>query len=79
MDELYERIFVVRILVDGIFKMIQTFDTYVVDGFVNTVGWGTLTDGKVMRKTQTGQLQTYGLVMILGLVIIIGFVFMFAR
>jgi hypothetical protein len=31
-----------------------------------------------MRKAQTGQLQTYGLVMLLGLVVIIGFVFFFA-
>jgi NADH-quinone oxidoreductase subunit L len=79
MDELYEKVFVVRILVDGIFRIIQMFDTYVVDGLVNGVGWGTLTDGRVMRKAQTGQLQAYGLVMLLGLVIIIGFVFLFAR
>jgi len=79
MDELYEKVFVVRILVDGIFRITQMFDTYVVDGLVNAVGWGTLADGQVMRKAQTGQLQAYGLVMVLGLVIIIGFVFLFAR
>jgi len=79
MDELYEKVFVVRILIDGIFRIIQMFDTHVVDGLVNGVGWGTLADGRIMRKAQTGQLQAYGLVMILGLVIIIGFVFLFAR
>ncbi len=78
MDELYEKVFVVRVLVDGLFRIVQMFDTYVVDGLVNGVGWGTQADGRVMRKAQTGQLQLYGLVMILGLVVIIGFVFLFA-
>jgi NADH-quinone oxidoreductase subunit L len=79
MDELYEKLFVVRILVNGLFRIIQAIDTYVVDGLVNGVGWGTLADGRVMKKVQTGQLQAYGLVMLLGLVVMIGFVFLFAR
>ncbi|MFC1925568.1 NADH-quinone oxidoreductase subunit L [Chloroflexota bacterium] len=79
MDELYEKLFVVRILVDGLFRIIQAIDTYLVDGLVNGIGWGTLADGRVMRKAQTGQLQAYGLVMLLGLVVIIVFVFLFAR
>lgn len=76
-DELYEKLFVVRILIDGLFRIIQFIDTYLVDGLVNAIGWGTITDGRIMRKAQTGQLQMYGLVMLLGLVIIIGFVFLF--
>jgi len=79
MDELYERFFIVRVLINGLFRIIQTIDTYVVDGLVNGVGWGTLTDGRIMRKAQTGQLQVYGLVMLIGIVFIIGFVFLFAE
>jgi NADH-quinone oxidoreductase subunit L len=77
MDELYEKLFIVRILVDGLFRIMQLIDTYLVDGLVNSIGWGTITDGRIMRKAQTGQLQMYGLVMLMGLVIIIGFVFLF--
>ena len=79
MDELYERVFVVRVLVDGLFRMAQLFDTYIVDGLVNGIAWGTLANGGIMRRVQTGWLQLYGFVMLLGIVFIVGFVYLFTR
>ncbi len=70
MDELYERIFVIRILYDGLFLVMQTFDTYVVDGIVNGVARIAVTSGGVLRRLQTGQLQTYGFAIGLGVLII---------
>ena len=78
MDEIYNFI-VVRVLVDGLFKIIQLIDTYIVDGLVNGIAWGVLTDGKVMRVVQSGQLQRYALVMLAGLLVIVAFVFLYAR
>lgn len=40
-DELYERVIVVRVLVDGIFAALSIFDSRVVDGAVNGVASGT--------------------------------------
>jgi len=71
MDELYERIFVGRILYDGLFLIIQTFDTYVVDGIVNGVARIAMTLGGTIRRLQTGQLQSYGLAIGLGVLIMV--------
>jgi len=79
MDELYENVFIVRVLVDGLCWIIQLFDTYVVDGLVNGVAGGTVVGGRVARRAQTGRLQAYGLVMLAGIVIIVGFVYLFTR
>ncbi len=78
MDELYERVFVVRALVDGLFWVAQLFDTYVVDGLVNGIGGGTLAGGRSIRRAQTGWLQLYGLVMFIGILIIVAFVYLFS-
>jgi NADH-quinone oxidoreductase subunit L len=69
-DELYEQVLVVRVLVNGIFYQIQQFDTYVVDGIVNGLGKITVTASGTLRKVQTGQLQSYGLAIVLGVLII---------
>jgi NADH-quinone oxidoreductase subunit L len=74
-DELYERIFVVRVLVDGLFKQIQLFDTYVVDGIVNGAGKITIAAGGVLRRLQTGQLQGYGMAILIGVLIIMAVFF----
>jgi NADH-quinone oxidoreductase subunit L len=52
----------------------EIFDTYVVDGAVNGAGYISVFFGKNIRKIQTGQLQTYALVVFLGAV-----VFMFIK
>jgi len=73
-DELYERIFVVRVLYDGLFRLIDLFDTYVVDGIVNGAAKVTVVSSSVVRRVQTGQLQSYGLAIVLGVLIIMAVV-----
>lgn len=52
----------------------ERFDTYVVDGAVNGSGYLSMFFGRNIRKIQTGQLQTYALVVFFGAV-----VFMFIK
>jgi NADH-quinone oxidoreductase subunit L len=70
-DEIYEHILVFRLLYEGLFKAIQIFDTYVVDGIVNGLGKLTVSASGALRKVQTGQLQSYGLAIAIGVVIIV--------
>lgn len=79
MDELYERFFVVRVLVDGIFWVLHWFDTYVIDGIVNGIAGGTIGGGRVIRRAQTGRLQAYGLIMFVGILVIVGCLYLFGR
>jgi NADH-quinone oxidoreductase subunit L len=79
MDELYENIIVKLSLMGGLFSRFQWFDSSVVDGVANEVGDGPLESGKVLRKTESGQLQIYGLTIALGLVAIIICVFIFGK
>jgi NADH-quinone oxidoreductase subunit L len=74
-DELYERILVVRVLVEGLFKLIQVFDTYVVDGIVNGVGKLAVASGGILRRLQTGQLQGYGVAILIGVLVIMAVFF----
>jgi NADH-quinone oxidoreductase subunit L len=74
-DELYEQVLVFRVLYEGLFKLIQMFDTYVVDGIVNGLGKITVAASGVLRKVQTGQLQSYGLAIAIGVVIIVAVFF----
>jgi len=69
-DELYERVIVVRVLVDGIFAALSIFDSRVVDGAVNGVARGTNEASGVMRRAQTGQLQVYGIAIAIGVIAI---------
>jgi len=69
-DELYERVVVVRVLVDGIFAALSIFDSRVVDGAVNGVARGTNEASGVMRRAQTGQLQAYGIAIAIGVIAI---------
>jgi NADH-quinone oxidoreductase subunit L len=69
-DELYERVIVVRVLGDGIFRALSVFDSRVVDGAVNGVASGTAEASGVMRRAQTGQLQVYGIAIAIGVIAI---------
>jgi NADH-quinone oxidoreductase subunit L len=69
-DELYERVIVVRVLVDGIFWALSIFDSRVVDGAVNGVATGTAEASGAMRRVQTGQLQAYGIAIAIGVIAI---------
>jgi len=77
-DELYERFFVMRFLVDGIFAAFQWVDTYIVDGSVNGIATITVAGGKVMRRLETGQLQVYGLAIFIGILAIVAFLLIFS-
>jgi NADH-quinone oxidoreductase subunit L len=79
LDELYENILVKQVLMGGMFARFQWFDTSVVDGVANGVGDSPVESGKVLRKTESGQLQVYGLTIALGLVAIIVCIFIFAK
>ena len=70
-DELYENIIVKLALFKGMFAGFQLFDTKAVDGTVNGVASGAIATGRVIRRTQTGQLQLYGLVIGIGIVAIV--------
>ncbi|MBM4453859.1 MAG: NADH-quinone oxidoreductase subunit L [Chloroflexi bacterium] len=78
MDELYEKVIVVRVLVNGIFAGLAVFDDRVVDGAVNGAASGTAAAGGAIRKVQTGQLQLYGMFIVLGLVAIAVCYYLFA-
>jgi NADH-quinone oxidoreductase subunit L len=69
-DELYEKVIVVRVLVDGIFAALSVFDSRVVDGAVNGVASGTAEASGAMRRAQTGQLQVYGIAIAIGVIAI---------
>ena len=60
-DELYENVIVKKALIGGLFAGVHKVDTYGVDGAVNGVAGGTIAGGRAIRRTQTGQLQLYGL------------------
>jgi len=69
-DELYERVFVFKVLLDGVFALFQWFDTHVVDGLVNGIAGGTVASGSAIRRLQTGQLQAYGIAIFFGILVI---------
>lgn len=70
-DDLYENIFVRKFVLGALFVILQGFDTYVVDGIANGLGWFTRGTGRVIRRWETGQLQLYGLFIGIGAVAII--------
>ncbi len=70
-DELYEDVFVGKVLVGGFFAGLQGFDTYGVDGAVNGVANATMAGGRAIRRAHTGQLQLYGLFIGIGILAII--------
>jgi len=70
-DELYENIIVKLALIKGLFAGLQGFDTYGVDGAVNSIADGAMATGKAIRKAHTGQLQLYGLFIGIGIIVII--------
>jgi len=71
MDELYERGLVVKVLLNGLFRLIELFDKYIVDGIVNGVAQITGAFSRLARRAQTGDLQSYGIAMGLGILVIV--------
>ncbi|MFC1952672.1 NADH-quinone oxidoreductase subunit L [Chloroflexota bacterium] len=77
LDELYENIIVKISLIGGLFAGMEKVDKYGVDGAVNAIAEGAFTEGSLLRKIQTGQLQLYGLVSGIGIVAIILIIYFF--
>ena len=71
LDELYGNLIARIALLGGLFAGLKFFDIRGVDGAVNGIANTTVATGRIIRKTQTGQLQLYGMFIILGVVAII--------
>ncbi|MBC2721150.1 MAG: NADH-quinone oxidoreductase subunit L [Desulfosporosinus sp.] len=67
-DELY--LWIIKNIMDGMAKVLYWFDIYIVDGIVNGLALVTRGSGKVLRRTNTGQLQTYAMVFFFAVVVI---------
>ncbi len=70
MDTLYENLIVRLAFYWGLVTGLAMFDRYVVDGAVNGSGWVVRTAGRGLRTLQSGQLQAYGLAIVLGVLVI---------
>ena len=77
MDELYERIIVVKVLIDGICAVADFFDARIVDGAINGVANGTAATGRAIRRVQTGQLQAYAMAIAVGIIAIAACYYLF--
>jgi NADH-quinone oxidoreductase subunit L len=71
LDDLYENIIVRKLLIGGIFNLLRKIDTNGVDGVVNGLATTTTATGRVVRRTQNGQLQVYGIAIGIGILAII--------
>jgi len=78
LDELYEKVIIGGVLLRGLFSGFNFFDSKGVDGAVNGVANGAAGFGGWLRKSQTGQLQLYGLAIAIGILAIIAGVFIFS-
>lgn len=66
-DELYQAVIVGPYR--GLGRLLQLFDTYVVDGIVKLASAAAVGIGRAGVRLQNGQLQTYGLIMLLGCIV----------
>jgi NADH-quinone oxidoreductase subunit L len=69
-DELYEEFIGERLLNRGLFGIMKSFDSGVIDGVVNGVAGGIAAAGKAVKRMQSGQLQLYGLLLVIGVLAI---------
>jgi len=76
-DELYEGVFVGKALVNGFFAGLHRFDASGVDGAVNGIANATIAGGRAIRQAQTGQLQLYGLFIVIGILAIVLVLYLF--
>jgi NADH-quinone oxidoreductase subunit L len=77
LDELYERIIVVKVLINGICAALNVFDSRGIDGTVNGLARGTASVSSSLRKVQTGQLQVYAMAIVLGMIAIVLCIYIF--
>ncbi|CAG7655568.1 NADH-quinone oxidoreductase subunit L [Paenibacillus allorhizosphaerae] len=67
-DELYQAVIVNSL--QGLGRLLQWFDIYVVDGLVRLSSYTVIGIGRLGSRLQNGQVQTYGLATLLGLLIL---------
>ncbi|GAB6173703.1 NADH-quinone oxidoreductase subunit L [Paradesulfitobacterium aromaticivorans] len=67
-DELY--LWLIHHIMDGFAKVLYWIDLYIVDGIINGLALFTRGSARTLRRTQTGQLQTYALVFFFAVVVI---------
>jgi NADH-quinone oxidoreductase subunit L len=70
-DELYEDFIGQRLLSNNLFAGMKLLDSKVIDGTVDGVARTVAVTGKAIRRIQDGQLQLYGLFIILGVLAIV--------
>jgi NADH-quinone oxidoreductase subunit L len=58
-------------LTRGISEISRLFDSYVVDGLVNLVGWINMQLNRLFTAFQTGLVQRYALIAVFGIVVLI--------
>ncbi|KQX60171.1 NADH-quinone oxidoreductase subunit L [Paenibacillus sp. Root444D2] len=68
-DEIYDGVIVKPLR--GLGWILELFDVYVVDGIVRLVAFTVVGLGRLGSRLQNGQLQTYGVIMILGMLILV--------
>lgn len=66
-DELY--LWIIHTIMDGLAKVLYWFDIYIVDGIINGIALLTRGSAKTLRRTGTGQLQTYAMVFFFAVVV----------
>ncbi|WP_027415200.1 NADH-quinone oxidoreductase subunit L [Aneurinibacillus terranovensis] len=68
-DEIYDAVFVRSLKATG--RVLQAFDTYIIDGLVRFVAYFTRGVGGAGTSVQNGRIQTYGAVAFIGLVLLL--------
>ena len=68
-DQIYQWIF--DVIVMGFSYVCKWFDTYIIDGFLDCVANVTKWLGAKLRKTETGNMQTYAVVMFFAVIVIV--------
>jgi NADH-quinone oxidoreductase subunit L len=76
LDNGLNTLLVQNVITRKLFGRFRYFDEKAVDGTVNGVADGTVAAGTILRRVQTGQLQTYGLFISMGILIIVVAVFL---
>ena len=67
-DEFY--LWIIHNVMDGFAKVLYWFDIYIIDGIINGIALITRGSAKTLRRTSTGQVQTYAMVFFLAIVVI---------
>ena len=67
-DELY--LWIIHHIMDGLAKVLYFIDIYIVDGIINGIALLTRGSAAALRRTSTGQLQTYAMVFFFAVVVI---------